>query len=465
MRKIFLIFSAVYFLCTPSTTVQAQDQNFEDMFFLKRLWYKILTYGERKKMRNCLEANRTAPCECLRSSVKEKEEKEETLKEYPMSFYYMKYELAKRCSSGESDDTLKMALYLAVIDYIVNNNLATRKDAAILNPLTRDGTVPDLYSGGSRLQLFLEIDRKWRIADSMVGVFQNQIYDLDLKIQANERKLDSLRKIKVSNKLTIKLNDLKKQGDEAAWYIKDFINESNMNSVQKRGNAELKAGKNISSPEVKIDGNGQKLGFYCEVEIQKSVQKIAKAILDKIVSLKRKDSATVSLTITGKADGWGHGKIVRKYTGKKVDSRYFLKENDKIIGNIRSVVIENRDIYNIELAFLRAYCVYEQFYEVLNGKVKMEEPTFYASEYKQTGPQFRGIELEVKINNLFEHHQREIDSLKRQIDSQYRELGELRKQLDEWTAEKIKYENWKNNLDRNNPNSMLNQEILKLQNR
>jgi len=436
MKKFFFFLSIIYFFCTFSTTVQAQTWHIG-------LW-------EYRQLKKCLTSENHTKISSLSLFLTEMKERVHIT---PLTYYFSQYKL-----SSLRKDTGNMVFNLAMCDYICGNipNLSTKRDHKILNNLLEDGyLIENPYNNERLIELTKIIDKKKSQFRNLEILLRDVLDSLRQEYDELVRKRETLSKNLGVKTLSIRLANLEKDYEAAMRNINNLVGESEINNSRLEGNSNLKIMKGITASN---SSAGYSLGQHCADETKFVIQKIANAILRKVKLLGNKN-ISISMTITGKSDGHSYGRNIGKYTGKRIEGKYFIKENSTIIGNERNVVIANRDISNIELAFLRAYCVYEQFYEVLNGKVNLETPTFYTSEFQQKGEAYRGVEIELTIENLFKHNRREIDSLNNEIRKKGKEISKIQEQLNRCFIEKGKYQLWLDDIDLNKSDSRIQREI------
>ncbi len=170
-----------------------------------------------------------------------------------------------------------------------------------------------------------------------------------------------------------------------------------------------------------------RLGDHCSGEIQRAAEAITEAVLNQqYAALRNPDAANdirITLKIRGKADGTPLRNCLIYY-GEPIQETYYrvlygyVEKKEAI-----RVELANGEckIDNEMLAFLRAYCAYQQILDVLEAKKLsqffVEEGRnrgvveFQTEVFEEKGKEFRGVDIQIGINGLYQHKQREKQAL------------------------------------------------------
>ncbi len=365
----------------------------------------------------------------------------------PLTYYYFQFRVANNTS-----DTSAILLYLAMCNYVLRqpHPLATEKDWRILGKLHVNVPRADSIEFWKNL-VTQKIDSFGRI----IEFCRREIRWREDSIKCLEESKKRIENMKSTDSLT--LENLKGNAKRVEEQINKFINEG-FDGQGYEGNSNLKVNKNVTSPVIIIPNSEEPLGQYCDDSVIESVRIVANSVFMKMRDLNRLGSATIELEITGKADGWGYGQIVRKYTeSAPIPVKYW--KNDTLV---EKTIRRNEGITNSELAFLRAYCVYNEFLRFFNEngcKNRIESSTFYVSEHRERGGEYRGFSLKMKIKNLFQHNKKKIEELERKIKDYDDEIRELEHKKNKYRAVRDKYHGWIRNIDESDTLSNISIEI------
>lgn len=265
------------------------------------------------------------------------------------------------------------------------------------------------------------------------NICEKDIKKLYIKLERTIDKIDSLKKL-VANK-SIEITGLTsqnyKQAISEALQFKDSGSIKLPGTITKNlyGGAILKAKDEISvaplSPS--IVESGFEIGKFCTQDIITSTNEMISAILAmvefeekyKLVPLNYKDSVIINLTLTGKSDGYRIGK-----TNGISNMKY--KENEKISGTYYSHWVRKNKtvefsygspIYDDDLSFLRCDCSYKQAKKLLQDYSFPEQnlkTKYFAKVFDKTGGKYRGVDIDIEIENLFAYNLDKINILRKQ---------------------------------------------------
>ena len=173
-----------------------------------------------------------------------------------------------------------------------------------------------------------------------------------------------------------------------------------------------------------------RLGDHCSGQIKKAAQSITEAILKQQSATLRNPDAINDVRMTLKIRGKSDGNQIKKcltYYGENISEKYYRVQYGYVEKNqIQRAELENGacEVTNETLAFLRAYCAYQQILEVLEEKKLVHfflepgrnrgEVEFQAEVFTEKGDDYRGVDIEIVVNGLYEHKKREKEQLVKQ---------------------------------------------------
>ncbi len=195
----------------------------------------------------------------------------------------------------------------------------------------------------------------------------------------------------------------------------------------------------VFSPEL----TSYRLGTHCDGEIARAAQAIVEALLRQNYATLRNPQAArevrIKLRIRGKADATQIRNCLTYY-GEPISATYYPVVNGNIARSqprqltLRSGMCE---VNNEGLAFLRAYCAYRQVIEVLERENltaffprragELGDVEFYAEEHTAQGEPYRGVDISIEIEGLYQHKQRERVELltqKTRVEAEEKQIGE-----------------------------------------
>lgn len=191
---------------------------------------------------------------------------------------------------------------------------------------------------------------------------------------------------------------------------------------------EFEMDPSVTTGKITPDIRKFNVGEYCNDKIIQITERTI-AILMEALQIIPRDSVTMSEvkikgTITGFADFRGAGKKLGIYYQPKeyINTSYINKYNESI-----QVKFSNGKRFNItneQLAFLRAYCAYQiikaKIEAFSSGLIDLSKKSQFDIDFKAIeqdafekigDDQFRGVEIQIEIENLFKFIKKEIKNL------------------------------------------------------
>lgn len=299
------------------------------------------------------------------------------------------------------------------------------------------------------------------------------IENIKERIAKDEQKIEELKAeierldVKRSQKVEVKLESMKKQSKKTIAEIEALLDkierEGIVDNQQKffidDAVVEFQFAKRNTASNLEPTAKGYRLGKHCTIEIEEATTDLMKLLLRPIKDVPDRSVLKVKIKIVGNADwkGAGAGKTLSiTYTGEEdIFQEYVNKDGERKVFKIAEG--EERGITNEELAFLRAYCSYNIIRNILEDygvsdylvqfqAVEHEQPE--ALEGEDPGAAYRGVDIDMTIENLFKHYvdkinelEDEQDDVKDDIRTKEREIRNIRGRIDdkrEEVAEKEK---------------------------
>ena len=231
---------------------------------------------------------------------------------------------------------------------------------------------------------------------------------------------------------------------------KGILNEPGTITKKLDGGAIFKATDDYASEPVNpvIYNTGFGLGTFCTPEIQSATTDVLSSIL-KVIDFKSKldgvpanfkDSVFINVFITGKADG---NKVIRGKDGKctlkykdevPIYGRYYAKDDRTFKTPIKVGINKGDAICDEELAFLRANCAYLQVLRIIKDAHFPEanvRPKLIVQVSDEKGPEFRGVNVDLQVENLFLYKLEAIKALQTEKEITDRRITVLKKELAE----------------------------------
>jgi hypothetical protein len=298
---------------------------------------------------------------------------------------------------------------------------------------------------------------------------ENQILTIEQSIQTDNSTISSLESRiaeldkKRQQKVEIKLKSAGKETQETVKKIENYLAELERTGAvdeaikpQYIDNAtvEFKFAKRKTSASLEPTTTGYKLGQYCTSDIEATANAIMNLLLKPVddVPQNKRNELKVKVKITGNADWIGarNGKPLGiEYTAETdVFEEYVNQKGEK--KSFRLTAGETVNITNEELAFLRAYCAYHVILNILKQKnitdyivqfqaIEHELPEGISEKDKTAGADFRGVDIDMTVENLYKHYLDEIEEVEAEIEAIKTKIRQQRREitrLSEGIAEK-----------------------------
>lgn len=232
---------------------------------------------------------------------------------------------------------------------------------------------------------------------------------------------------------------------------------------------EFKFAKRNTASGIDIAPEGYPIAQYCTDDIKDVTYGIMKVLLKQIkdVPFQQRSEIKVKLAFTGNADWRGAGKLLNvEYTSpSKIFQEYENKDGE--VKTFQLEAGETRFVTNEELAFLRAHCAYEIIVGLLlNAGVRDYEASFKAIEHadpskpdpstlegaeaafeevtsdtpqyytgfeseidSSKGKEFRGVDIDMVIENLFKHYVDKLKRLEEDIEKKGKDIEKIKKDI------------------------------------
>ena len=273
---------------------------------------------------------------------------------------------------------------------------------------------------------------------------EQEIKNIDRKrTQTVEIKLGSVKEesMETLNKIDALLEQIEREGimdNQKSVTIDDAI-------------VEFKFAKRNTASSLEPTTTGYQLGKYCTTDIVNTTTKLMEILLKPVDKVPNKSELEVKLKVIGNADWKGGGKLLSIwYTGEKdIFQEYTTREGETKTFKIDEG--ERRRITNEELAFLRAYCSYEIIKNALEEKgVRDYLVQFQAIEHDEPektidnpdpGSAYRGVSIDMTIENLFKHYLDRIKRLEQEIEEIKDGFDDIERRIDNLKNDIVKKEN------------------------
>lgn len=404
--------------------------------------------------------------------------KQKMLRQSPVTFY-----MAQAMIYEEKEDTLN-ALVNYKIAYQLGQENRSKRDQKLIDKIIKKNGKSKVIKGLSeaknyqtwlkqkffRFKSFYQDDME--LADTEIVRIEGEIKDIEASIEADEQKIsvieneldDNGKKVKTiqdridaldikrQQKIEVKLT--RTQDSEATIkqlerYMDELRQSGAVDDVKDPvtiGDAtvEFKFAKRKTASSLEPTSTGYEVGKYCTEDIQKTTNAIMGLLLRPVgdVPKNRRKDLAVKVKIVGNSDwiGASSGQPLSIWyeSPEDVFEEYTNKDGDK--KTFRLTKGERRRITNEELAFLRAYCanniisdllIYRGInnYEVQYQAIEHEIPVNIDPKDREAGRQYRGIDIDMTIENLYKHYVEEIEQLEDEIRKIRRETRNKRSEI------------------------------------
>lgn len=387
------------------------------------------------------------------------DEKLEALRNYPFVFYILIGSWYK-CHRKNDEKTFR---YYSIAKDYAKDNAFLEEDAVLIRKIIKfskkyeSNCIPKSIQDEKGLVNYVaqecinyENNRNKEIANenNKIGVLKNELDTLERKSIKLGNEIDELKE-KIKNK-EILIKNLTLENYESA--LNEVNNLSDKGYLDKRGTVvkNLPGGavldmrdRFVSDPvRQEFYTSGFNLGSFCTDKMKTSTTEIVSALM-KIIDFKNnlketpqdfKDSIFITAVITGKADG---SKVIRNKNGEctliyrggtEIKGQYYLLK-DSLFKFPKPVHIKDgQPICDEELAFLRAVCSYQEALEIFKKQGILEnkiQPKIVVALFNEKGPDYRGVEINFRINNLFTYRLEKIRVIEQEkaiIDRRIKEL-------------------------------------------
>ncbi len=412
--------------------------------------------------------------------------KQKMIRQSPVTFY-----MAQAMLYEEKEDTLN-SLVNYKIAYQLGKENRSKRDQKLIDKIIKKNRKSKIIKGLSeaknyqtwlkqkffRFKAYYEDDIE--LADTEIVRIEGEIKDIEgeiqtiegsiksdeSKIEAIEEEMDGNAKrtkdlrakidqldIKRRQKIEVKLSrtkDSESTIQQIEQYLEELERSGAVDDVKDPvtiGDAtvEFKFAKRKTASSLEPTSSGYELGKYCTEDIQKTTNAIMALLLRPVgdVPKNRRDELKVKVKIVGNSDWIGANtgqplsiwyespeNVFEEYTNKDGDTKSF-----------RLTQGERKRITNEELAFLRAYCASNIIsdiltyrgindYEVQYQAIEHELPSNVNPKDREAGRKYRGIDIDMTIENLYKHYIDEIEELEDEIRKIRRETRQKRTEIE-----------------------------------
>lgn len=297
-----------------------------------------------------------------------------------------------------------------------------------------------------------EIEEAIKQDESQIMSIEQSINSDNLQISDLEKRVAELDK-KRQQKVEIKLKSAGKETKETIKKIENYLEELERTGAVDEAKTpqyiddavvEFKFAKRKTAASLEPTTTGYELGQYCTADIQETANAIMTLLLKPVddVPKNKRNELKVKVKITGNADWIGarNGKPLGiQYTAEvDVFEEYVNQEGEK--KTFRLTAGEMVNITNEELAFLRAYCAYNEIISILNQKgindyqvqfqaIEHELPEGIDEKDRTAGEEYRGVDIDMTVENLYKHYLDEIEEIETEIQAIKTQIRQKRRQI------------------------------------
>ncbi|MCB0643134.1 MAG: caspase family protein [Phaeodactylibacter sp.] len=383
-------------------------------------------------------------------------QKNKILRKTPL-MYYVSQALAQE---NRKDTALALLYYRVAQHLLTREKLFTKEDLELMESMATEDVYERTgiqefkdfyawlrYKSGHYQTLF---DDRIRQAEGFIQNQEKEIEFIKRSIQEDRMQINYL--LQEQDKLTTHLEEIDVQREQIAT-----IDLPNFQKLQQEELAHLDAlfeevrqgafvddqkmemlgdntvqfsfSKRHTDANLQPSGKGFKLGDYCSSDLQQTSEGLMQILLASIdrVPEEQRRQIQVNLRLTGHADWQGGNQLLGiRYKAERDLHRYYLDQAGKEqLFQITSG--QEKAITNQELAFLRAYCVFETIEALLLKKGLL--PSQISVEFKaiahqkpakrlkgdDPGKDYRGFDLDLSLQQVYRHYVDKIAELEEQI--------------------------------------------------
>jgi len=403
------------------------------------------------------------------------------IRKNPVTFY-----MAQAMIFEEKGDTVN-ALVNYSIAYELGKGNRTKRDQALIDKIIKLNKKHKAVEGlnqARNYQTFLKgkLNKHRQYYESDIGNIENSIVKLQNEIEdieegivedenlikksqtgisADQKKIQELNAeikkidVKRSQKVEIKLESIRKDSKNTLDKINSIMDKIENEGIVDNQKSftvddavvEFQFAKRNTAASLEPTTSGYQLGKHCSDDIVQMTEGLMDILLRPIDNVPDKSELGVRIKVIGNADWSGSGKVLNIwYTGEEdIFQEYTNKDGESNVFNIDKGA--RKKISNQELAFLRGYCSFSIIKRTLEAKgVTDYRVKFQAIEHERPekinssddpGAAYRGVGIDIQIENLFKHYldkiealEKEVEDVKENIKSKEREIRRLRKNID-----------------------------------
>jgi len=411
--------------------------------------------------------------------------KQDMVKKNPVTFY-----MAQAMIFEEKGDTVN-ALVNYSIAYELGKSNRTKRDQALIDKIIKlnekHGEIDGLNEARN-YQTWLKskfTSHKMRyendlsqVDDNIINI-KNEIEEIEVSIESDrsaiknfqagiktdrqrieeiEQEIKNIDK-KRTQTVEIKLGNVKEESVETLNKIDDLLEQIEREGIVDNQKSmtiddavvEFKFAKRNTASSLEPTTTGYQLGKYCTTDIANTTTKLMGILLKPVDKVPNKSELEVKIKVIGNADWQGGGKLLSIwYTGEQD----IFQEYTNRTGETKTFKIdegERRRITNEELAFLRAYCSYEIIKNTLEEKgvrdylvqfqaIEHDEPEKTADN-PDPGSAYRGVSIDMTIENLFKHYLDKIKQLEQEIEEIKDGFDDIERRIDNLKNDIVEKEN------------------------
>lgn len=392
--------------------------------------------------------------------------KQKILKQSPVSFY-----MAQAIIYEEKGDTLN-AMTNYKIAYELGKENRSKRDQQLIDKMLKRNAKSNVIEGlndSKNYQTWLKskffkmksvFEDDIEVADIEVVKLESEITELEQSIEQDENQILTIEESinqdnaqisglenriseldkKRQQKIEIKLKSAGKETQETIKKIESYLAELERTGAVDEAKApqyiddavvEFKFAKRKTAASLEPTTTGYELGQYCTADIEATASAIMNLLLKPVddVPTNKREELKVKVKITGNSDWIG------SRNGQPLGIQYtaeadLFEEYVNQVGEKKSFRLtkgETVNITNEELAFLRAYCAYNVIVNILNEKgvtdyqvqfqaIEHELPEGIDDKDRTAGEEYRGVDIDMTVENLYKHYLDEIEEIEAEIE-------------------------------------------------
>ncbi len=291
-----------------------------------------------------------------------------------------------------------------------------------------------------------EAEKQVSTIEQSINTDSKQISTLEERV----KELDKKRQQKIEIKLKSANKETKKTIQKIEQYLAELersgaVDEAITPKYIDNATVEFKFAKRKTAANLQPSSTGYNLGQYCTPDIKATAEAIMNLLLKPVndVPQNKRHELKVKIKITGNSDWIG------ARNGRSIGIRY-TAENDLFeeyvnqLGEKKTLQLKKGTTVNItneQLAFLRAYCAYDVIIRILQEKnITDYEVQFQAMEHelpqgidekdKTAGADYRGVDIDMTVENLYKHYLDEIESVEAEIEQIKTQIRQNRREIE-----------------------------------